>query len=98
MAQCRVTRSGYRTWLQSLPADTVIGEVANCYGCPLATWLTALLGVEDGHVWVGERTWYDRQDRRHVLPRWAQMHVRQVDRSGVTRITAGMALAWLEAV
>lgn len=92
----RLHRAAFRQWLLAQSPAHDVGNIQSCFTCPLAIYLTAVR-QEEG-CWVGERTWYDGNNRRHVLPPWAQRFVSAVDgsRTSGTTVRAVDALRLLE--
>lgn len=89
-----IEESGYRRWLAGMHRDRVVGRAADCWSCPLSSYLKAL-GAEYAEVRSGS---YIAGDKRRRLPVWAKRHIARVDAQGVwSKITAGAALAALDA-
>jgi hypothetical protein len=87
----------FRQWLESLPADEIVGKAVCATACPLATWLKAQGAREpviNGFSWREIGT-----IEAIYLPAWAYEFVQAADvREHAAPITAAECLALLATI
>ena len=71
----RLTKKGFKEWLEGKDPSEIAGISVNSTSCPLAVYLQN----ETGHLWEVERDHYHDAITSHDLPRWAQQFVVNVD-------------------
>lgn len=100
-----LSRSAFRAWLASKPADEKVGETfqippKRCASCPLARWLreTWEPAAEVGVGFASESR--DRGDDQPMvpLPAWASEFIRAVDAENRKVDTAADCLRALDAI
>lgn len=88
----RLTKKGFKEWLQSKEPDTCVGYADNCYHCPIATYLTDTVAefaeVRQHHYKIVDD---EGKDVKNNLPDWAKKFVKGVDKIG-HNISADKAL------
>ena len=70
-----LTREQFAAWLDSKPADEVVGFAMDNCSCPLAKVLSA----PHRAITVGDKTYSDEYGSIGFLPKWAQKFVYSID-------------------
>lgn len=85
-----------RTWLQALPASTVLGQRCATHWCPLVVWLRQVFGQNDIEVHEA----FVRVNRLMLqTPEWLYRLVLALDYAESTRwVTVGEMLTTLETI
>lgn len=90
----RLTRKGFRAWLEAKPPLEIVGIRGEPYDCPLARYL-AQKGLRQSELLL--RAVYGPGGKFQNLPRWATQFIVQVDlQPGVNLVTAKQALKHLK--
>ena len=92
MKRIRLTRKGFREWLERIPGDACVGYPGHPRQCPVARYL-CYIDVELPEV---ERdTFKPFWGKPRPLPKWAKRFVKEIDYAPDI-ITARQALAVLD--